>query len=241
MLARRDLGESDRLVVLLGKQMGKFSARAPGARRSRRRFGGRLELFSRIEVMAVLKGRTGLAHLDDAVLLDAHQGIRGDLIATAQAAYLTELVSCLLREADRSPEVFDLLADALQRLDRERLGVWSLRRFEIELLKLIGFAPAFDVCQECGVRSSERWSLQAGMGGLLCEACAPRSGSVSAAAVNVLRRIQADEPCERVDDATMAEVRGLLAAMVDGLVDRPLKARDFLYRLACEQDRSWAR
>ena len=60
VMERRELGEADRILVILCRDLGKVGAVAHSGRRSRRRFGGCLDLFARIDVELVDKGRGGL-------------------------------------------------------------------------------------------------------------------------------------------------------------------------------------
>ena len=70
-------GESDAVVHLLVLGHGRIPAFARGARTSRKRFGGALEVFTRIE--ALLKEGPELWALREATVLEAHARLRDDL------------------------------------------------------------------------------------------------------------------------------------------------------------------
>ena len=234
---RRLLGEADRVVVLLCRQQGKLSAVAPAARKSRRRFGGCLELFARIEVSLTDKGRGGLWRLEEANLVEDHTGLRGDLIAIAHAGYLTELTSALLREGEEVAGAFTLLSTGLATLDSGPMDTAGLRRYELALLDLVGLTPVFDACTGCGAQVSDGWHFDPDAGGICCSACAkgPWAEHLSLASLELLRRLRSGETIRAGrDTAAMAEARGLLSRVIDQHVGRPLKAREFLRQLAAE-------
>jgi len=92
VLQRSELGESDRIVTLLTCDQGILRALAPAARRSKKRFGGCLELFARIEASITDKGAGRLARLEEASLRDSHEAIKSDLLSIAHASCLAELI-----------------------------------------------------------------------------------------------------------------------------------------------------
>jgi DNA repair protein RecO (recombination protein O) len=237
VLERRDLGESDRLVVLLGASLGKFSAVAPSGRSSRRRFGGCLELFSRIDVQAVDRGRGGLWRLEEASLIEAHAGIRTDLISIAHAGYVCELAAAMLREGDDGRQTFGLLARWLARLNGGRLSSIELRVVELEILGQAGFAPHLGGCISCQRRDADDWAFDFDQGGILCPSCGsgPRSLTLSAGQLGLLRALQSGQVPEKIQTSDIKVLRMLLARVIDVHVGRPLRARDFLHRMAAAQ------
>src|SRR6202035_2150868 len=77
-------GEADRILHLYTPRHGRVSAIAKGARRSKSRFGARLEPFFRIEVM-LREGRGELYTVTGADTVAVHAGVR-DHAATLDAA-----------------------------------------------------------------------------------------------------------------------------------------------------------
>src|SRR5437667_11786158 len=104
-------GEADRVVTLLGRETGRVSALARGARKSMRRFGGGLGMGATGE--ATLRERAGaeLYGLEAFDVAEARIGLGEDLARTAHAAYALELCDRLC--APRQPEaaIYDWLAE----------------------------------------------------------------------------------------------------------------------------------
>ena len=137
ILRKSPLGESDFVVTLLCRRQGKLSAVAKGARSSKKRFAGCMEIFSRVEVELFDKGSGRLLRLQEATLQHAHSGIRANLVAFAQASYLTELTSALVKEGIEIESIFSLLSHVLLRMDQGQLASWEIRRYEIRLLQIL--------------------------------------------------------------------------------------------------------
>jgi len=235
VLCRAPIGEAHLLVTLLTRSEGKLKALAPGARRSRKRFGGCLEPFSHIETILVGSGHgEDQFRLEEASLKDGHEGLKGDLVALGQAGHLVELVDGMITEGEPADDAFDELGLCLSGLDRRWLSSVELRRFEIWILTRSGLVPDFQHCVACQRVESERWSFDPEQGGVLCCACPPGSDKValSPPARLLLSSLQAGLPVpQALDAATMAEARKLLAGLIERYLGRPLKAQDFLRQL----------
>lgn len=234
VVKRDELGESDRLITLLTRDQGKLRAVAPGARRSRRRFGGCLELFARIDVAIADKGAGRLARLEEAVLLRPHQGISTDLVRIAQASYITELTCALLAERDQAPGSFRLLDGALDALDTDVLPALELRAFELGMLGQVGLRPSWDACLVCGACRASSWVFDHAQGGVVCDACAgeqdPRcTEALDQQALELLRALCGDRsaPVPHGPGA-MPAARALLAHIIDSHAGRPMRSRAFL-------------
>src|SRR5680860_1491512 len=80
------LGEADRILTLYTVHGGKIRAVAKGVRKTKSRFGGRLEPFSRLDLM-LYSGRN-LDTITAAQLLDSHKEARSDLTRLSAAAAL---------------------------------------------------------------------------------------------------------------------------------------------------------
>lgn len=139
-----DYRESDRLVTLFTLEHGRIAGIARGARRSVKRFGGALELFTHLSVH--LKLKHALSELLDVDIVTIHSGIRGDLGRIAHAAYASELVATLAPEGMVNHRLFRLFSAYLAHLDVNPANGSDRRFFEINLLNILGYRPALDSC-----------------------------------------------------------------------------------------------
>jgi DNA repair protein RecO (recombination protein O) len=176
-----DFGESDRIVHLLTPALGRLPAIAKGARRSRRRFPGTLDLFNVLRVHVVRSRPAALARLEGARLLHTHEAIRAGAARFVLGCYLLELLDRLAPEGGAPRDLARLFAfarGALAWLDREAPSPRLRVLLELRALDALGLRPELLRCVRCA-RSLERRVASAPVsflipeGGPLCEACAP--------------------------------------------------------------------
>ncbi|CAN5245529.1 DNA repair protein RecO [soil metagenome] len=201
------LGESDRILHLLDPNRGKIRAVAKGVRKPGSRFGGRLEAFGHVQVQ-LYEGRS-LDTVTQAELLNAHEGVREDWVASACAATMVEACDHLAQEGERATSMFLLLKDALGVLAAGPARPAAvLDAFLIRLAVLEGFRPSLDACTTCG-RTDDLVSFHVGGGGVLCAADTPsglqRLAPDSLAALQLL----ASGPWREISEGTDALPRNV--------------------------------
>lgn len=234
VLSLLDYGEADRIVTLFTKEWGRISAIARSAKKSRKRFGGALELFARLTVQARLKGE-GLSSLASAEVLTLYPGIRRDLERIAHAGYACELVAALLPEHYPAPRLYRLTVAYLERLEEGEFPAADRRFFEMNLLNILGYRPALDHCASCGCDLSglSRLTFSAARGGMLCPVCGGGT-AVSAATANRLLQTLATGRFGSVSFSAeeLAEAEEVLDAVIASHLDRPLKSTAFLHEVS---------
>jgi recombinational DNA repair protein (RecF pathway) len=114
VLHRRDAGESDLVVDFLGRGCGRVSLIARGARASKKRFPGRLELFAAIRAHVVPRG--SLWTLQAADVLDARVALRGEWERWARAAVLVDCARALAAPSEANDPLLAALSEGLDRL-----------------------------------------------------------------------------------------------------------------------------
>jgi DNA repair protein RecO (recombination protein O) len=164
-------GEADRILHLYTPGHGRISAIAKGARRSKSRFGARLEPFFRISVV-LREGRGELFSVTGADTVAAHGGIRDHAATLDTAARACDAVSRLFETDDPHPEVFTLLANELALLDADP-GQGTPANglvFRLKLLLAAGIVPQLAACATCGEQDHLR-GFSAAAGGVVCSSC----------------------------------------------------------------------
>lgn len=175
ILATRDLGEADRLVVFLTPEEGRTTGLAKHARKSKRRFMNCLEPLSLVQVVYTEKANQDLARLESGELMEAFAELRHDLVCLGVAACLAEAAGELVGAIDNMAECFEALRNALTQL-AAGLPIRSLMlSYLIRLLTLAGFGPRWRACQVCGkeVEGIVWFSLK--RGGIVCQSCLNQS------------------------------------------------------------------
>ena len=139
----------------------------------------------------VSQGRS-LSHLSQVVLVDAFAAMRGDLERLATAGFLGRLYLAALAPGDGFGEAFRVLSALFDALNKGvsplSAGLWGQDR----LLGLLGIAPDFESCLNCG--SSRVAGFSSREGGVLCNACYSGSGfALSCDALKLCQEIRAAE------------------------------------------------
>src|SRR5258708_5066649 len=111
-------GEADRILHLYTPGHGRLSAIAKGARRSRSRFGARLEPFFQIR-MVLHQGRSELLTVTSVDTISAYRALRDHAATLDAAARACDAVSRVFETNDPHPEVFALLGNQLSLLDAD--------------------------------------------------------------------------------------------------------------------------
>ncbi len=164
-------GEADRILHLYTPMRGKLSAIAKGVRRTKSRFGGRLEPFFRLQ-LELHEGRSDLMTVTGAETVDAYPVLRADERALNGAARACDSLGRVFDSGEPHPEVFNLLCSALALLD-ERPAAASDEfqvAFRIKLLLAAGFAPQLGACASCG-EAEALVGFSPAAGGVVCAAC----------------------------------------------------------------------
>ncbi len=164
-------GEADRILHLYTPHRGRLGAIAKGARRTRSRFGARLEPFFRLRLV-LHEGRGDLATVTGAETVAAHPGLREGAAGLEAAARACDAVARLFDAGDANQGVFNLLANELTLLDAgpgEATAANALA-FRLKLLVAAGFAPHLSSCVSCG-ETDHLAAFSGAAGGVVCTAC----------------------------------------------------------------------
>lgn len=230
-------GEADRLLVLFTRERGKIRAIAKGVRKMHSRKAGHLEPFTRVSLQ-LARGRD-LWIVTQAETLEPYLPIREDLIRTAYASYVVELVERFTFEEGVSLLLYQLLQETLKRISGEEDCFLAVRFFEIHTLDLVGFRPEFFRCVGCGAEiKAEDQFFDAGMGGVLCPDCgikAKTSQPVSLDGLKFMRHLQRSSYREAaraiIPDGVRREMEFLLQRYITYLLERSLNSPEFLQKV----------
>jgi DNA repair protein RecO (recombination protein O) len=238
VLRHADWGEADRLLTLYTRERGKVRAIAKGARKIRSRKAGHLEPFTRV-TLQLARGHD-LLIVTQADTLDAYLAIHENLDKTSHAAYAVELLDRFTYEEDtENYRIFNLLTEALARLEQEADPWLALRYYEVRLLDTLGYRPHLFECAKCSRQiMAEDQYFSASQGGVICPACGtglPGVWSVSVDALKYLRHFQRSDytaaqrarPVPEIRD----EVENLVQKYVVYLLERELNSPGFIKQI----------
>ncbi len=199
-------GEADRILDLYTLDAGLVSAIAKGIRRTKSRFGARLEPLSCVDFVAY-GGRT-LDTITQAETLRSFHGIRENLARFEAAAGMVGSVRALSGGDEADRRVFNLLYNALDALESRDSGYESVEAaLGLKLSILAGYAPQLDRCLNCEADlddAPEPLHFAPEHGGVLCAECRSSTADAFPMAPGALERLR--ETIERpVRDAPQGE------------------------------------
>lgn len=165
-------GEADRILHLYSATRGRIGAIAKGSRRSRSRFGGRLEPFFRLDLV-LYEGRGDLLTVTGASTVDGYARLRGDGHALMAAGRACDSVLRLLDDGDPNQPAYNLLCNYLSLLDAspamaQEPGI--ALAFRLKLALAAGFSPELASCAHCG-EAEHLSSFSGSAGGVVCTSC----------------------------------------------------------------------
>ncbi|MGH9057902.1 MAG: DNA repair protein RecO [Acidimicrobiales bacterium] len=230
VLRTHKLGEADRIVVLLTAGRGKVRAVAKGVRKTKSRFGSRLEPPTHVSLL-LYEGRQ-LATVTQAEAVDHFRPIRDDLDRMTDALVLLEAVDQVAQEGEADPQLYRMLVGALRTL-AEQASPLLVAGFYWKLLGVQGVAPILDRCARCGAGpGGDLVAFDPVEGGALCRACR-RGPAVTPEALAVIRAILGGDLRTALTlpaGPVTAEVSDLAVLTLEAHLERRLRAVRLLHR-----------
>jgi len=175
------LGESDRIIKMYSQQDGIISAVAKGARKTRSKFGGRLELFNIVD-LEISTGKS-LDIITQAEILKSFKNISSDFYKFVFCEMISEIVLKTQHSGGSSEMLFKLIYVCFNEIDGfDNEDIISLKKavcfFGAKSIKIIGYRPLLKNCCKCGVDMKDLYSFRSRnipfsikFGGILCGRC----------------------------------------------------------------------
>ena len=213
-----DWSESSRIATLWTREFGKVRALAKGGRRLKSSFESSLDLLTFCDIVLIRKTSGALDLLTEARVRERFGQLRRDLQGLYAAYYVAELLGDWTLDHDPHPALLDEALATLRTLGQpDVLAGPRLARFELILLRELGYGPALEACANCSRPvAAAGLMFSAAAGGVVCPDCQQRYkdrrplGAVAWQALVALR--QPDESWRSVTEvAARAEIRQVLS------------------------------
>jgi DNA repair protein RecO (recombination protein O) len=227
VLRTQKLGEADRIISLLTRRHGRVRAVAKGIRRTRSKFGARLEPFMHVDVqlhagrsLDIVTQAETLAPYGERLALDYRRYTVGTAMLETAERFTAE-------EHEPAVQQFLLLVGGLRVLAAgERAPELALDAFLVRSLAVAGYAASFADCARCGAPGPHPFfALPAG--GVVCAGCRPAgSATPSAPALRLLAALLSGdwEVAEASEARARREASGLVAAYLQWHLERGLRS-----------------
>lgn len=236
VLSTLKLGESDRILRLLSRERGLLSAVAKGVRKTKSKFGGKLEPFTCADLF--LYTGKGLDIVLQSETVGSFKGIKSDLRKVACASVIADMaLRCQLEEPRREP--YELVYYFFQQLDKadSRLKL-LLMSFQAKYLTMLGFEPLIENCCICGrdMILNQGFLFSVGSGGVVCADCAVEMAytrRLSMESIKLLHDLFFNpmEDWQKTDIASnrsLEEVDSLVKAFISYHLEKSLSSYRFL-------------
>ncbi|BDY32893.1 MULTISPECIES: DNA repair protein RecO [Mycolicibacterium] len=233
VLRQHKLGEADRIVTLLTRDHGLVRAVAKGVRRTRSKFGARLEPFAHIDVQ-LHPGR----NLDIVTQVQAIDAFAADIVSdygryTSACAMLETAERLAGEERAPMPALHKLTVAALRAVaDGRRARELVLDSYLLRAMGVAGWAPALTECAKCAAPGPHR-AFHVAAGGSVCVHCRPSGSSTPPQAVLDLMTALHDGDWEYAESTAAghrSQASGLIAAHLQWHLERQLRTLPLVER-----------
>jgi DNA repair protein RecO (recombination protein O) len=215
------LGEADRVLHLYTLARGRVGAVAKGIRKTKSRFGARLEPLSYVELM-LHEGSGELQTVTGVELLHSHHAAREQRYRLGVGLVGAEAMLRLFTEQEANPRAFQALTRFLELLDelppettRPSLDPLALS-FQLKLLWLSGYLPHLTSCANCGAQDAPLIGYSAAAGGAVCGACGAGALALSPAGItgieSMLARPLAEAPQVGITDRAARDALAVITS-----------------------------
>ncbi len=198
----RDHGESDLITTLYCRHYGRLTGIAKGAKRSKKRFVNKLEIFSSLHVTHTLPRNNRLAFIAEADLRDGFLALRTNISCYTTANVIREFILLATKEMEGDKKLYPLLVWAYTGLNTGRASLPLLVLFLIRFYAIIGYSPQLESCLGCGqqVQPRETYRFHVATGGIHCSRCAENETSRLKLSQGTLKTLTAAliQPLERL-------------------------------------------
>ena len=194
LLKKFEYGEADTIFVFYSEDRGKIKAFARSARKSTKRFGSSLDLYSFVRAHFSQSKREGsLYNLNSTSNILIFENIRKSVMKIAQASFMLELFYEMTAENVTNINLFHFLCAFLDDLNGSAMKINLFSFYSLKFLRLVGLGPNFSECSVCGNKPDQRiWFFRFDKGGIACPSCLSSNGlmnyKISRETLNVLEK-----------------------------------------------------
>jgi DNA repair protein RecO (recombination protein O) len=254
VLRTQKLGEADRIITILGRTTGRVRAVAKGVRRTKSRFGARLEPFTHVDLM-LHPGRSLDVITQAEVIRPYGEPLAADYPRyTAGVAMLETAERFTPMEKEPALRQLLLLIGGLRALsEAEHDPRLVLDAFLLRSLAVAGYAPALQECARCGTPAGARPrpgasppggrprppgasspgdqvrlpAFAVAAGGMVCASCRPPGAAAPAAGTVglMLALLQGDwDQADHSERRHRVECSGLVAAYLQWHLEHSIRS-----------------
>lgn len=235
VIRRIDYGENNKIITIYTREWGKIGVMARGANKPKSRLSSVTQLF--YYGYFLVKGSTGLGSLSQGEPISSFRHIREDIISTAYASYIIELLDKATDERKPNPFLFELVYQTLHYINEGYDAEVLTAIFEMKMLSVLGIPPVLDRCV-CCQRTEGEFAFSVREGGFICHQCKEKDMyriPISAQTVKLLRIFYHFDLSRlgniSLKEETKKELKLVIESYYDEYSGLMLKSKKFLQQL----------
>ncbi len=234
VLRTQKLGEADRIITLFTKEHGRIKAVAKGVRRTKSKFGARLEPTSYVDLQ-LFAGKSLDIVTEVASIENFGEELSGDYKDWTTANSILEAAERFTEnEHEPALQQFNLVVGALRALAHKTYdSSLILDAYLLRSLAVAGFAPSMTVCSRCEKPGPHKYFSLVG-GGSVCSDCKPSAAATpTPETLQLMEDLMTGEWVGAVesDPKSRREASGLIAAYLQWHLERGLRSLPLVERI----------
>ncbi|MBR7071682.1 MAG: DNA repair protein RecO [Clostridia bacterium] len=175
VLREQDIGDNDRLITILSRDLGVIRAYASGVKsiKSKRDSGTCLLSFSSF----MLHKKNDHYRVNEAVCKHFFMEAGNDLFVLSIAQYFCELAELLCPKESPADTFLRLMLNSLYFLTEGKRDLFQIKAItELRICTVSGYCPDLIGCSSCGAFEKNLMYFNPNDGSLLCQDCSERNG-----------------------------------------------------------------
>lgn len=170
VIKETNIGERDRLITLMTRDMGVIRAYAAGAKSIKSKKGAATGLLSYSSFTIEKKGEN--YRIQEAAIISTFFGAGSDVLNLTLSQYFCELCLVLGPQDSTSEEFLRLILNSLYFLSEKKRNPTLIKAItELRIAAISGYCPNLIACDECGKFEDDTMYFKLENGSLLCGDC----------------------------------------------------------------------
>ena len=162
--------ENDLILTIFSRKLGKISAIARGAKKSKSSLLSSSQIFAYSNF--TLKREGNMYRVTQSEIIKSFYNLSYNFDAFSYATYILKLIDNFMIDNQPNNRLFVLLAQSLYLFSEENIDMQYVTLcFELKFLDYIGFRPIVNTCASCYNNDFRNPVFNIYEGGILCEKC----------------------------------------------------------------------
>ncbi|MDF2523933.1 MAG: repair protein RecO [Clostridiales bacterium] len=182
-------GEADKIITILSRSLGKISAFAKSARRTKSSLSAGSQFLCYSDYV-LFKGKE-MYSINTSDIIEPFYNIRNDMVKLTYCAHMVDILNDVIQEEQPSAKVLQLFLNTLHVLDKtDKSPELLIRIFEVRFLTILGYAPQVTSCINCGSEELTEQVFSFDKCGILCSNCRKKDSNSMSMSTGVVKALQ---------------------------------------------------